>query len=382
MNAAKEETRALQEQVRDLERQNRLYSEAIGQAERIRRQWSEAMDTLKRTSRELEAANAELSVLYNVATTLSETLELEQLLDRIIELMVELIETPAGCGIFLVNGGDMELAVSRGASRPFLDAHEGMRVGDCLCGRVAQNGEMIITESCNGDPRHTIRYPGFKPHGHLILPLKAKGRVVGVFYYYLPQGSPMPQRKLNLFHAIGAQLGMAIENARLYEKTLAESVHDALTGLFNRRYLEMNLKREWAAVQRTDESLSVVMLDVDHFKDYNDTYGHPAGDRLLVQIAGIVRQCIRGADLPARYGGEEFLVLLRNTELLRAAEVAERLRKRIEKQIGITASFGAASIREGDTDPWQIITRADNALYAAKQKGRNRVCTQEMARTE
>ncbi|TDY02813.1 diguanylate cyclase [Thiohalophilus thiocyanatoxydans] len=377
MNNSDQKIDALQQRIAELERKNHSYAEALSQAERIRHQWAEAMETLKRTSRELKTANDELSLLHKVAATVSETVWLDELLEHTLELMTGLVDTPVDCGIFLINDDKMELAASRGSTQPFLDAHEGMRVGDCLCGQVAQSGEMIVTENCVNDSRHTIHYPGIRPHGHLILPLKSKGEVVGVFYYYLPQEQPLPQRKLTLWQAVSAQVGIAIGNARQHEKTHDESVHDSLTGHANRRHLEVNLKREWAAARRGTNMLSVIMLDLDHFKNYNDTHGHPEGDKLLIQVADIIRQCIREEDLPVRYGGEEFLILLRNKDRQQAADVAERLRSRIEQQTEITVSVGVAVFSENDDDPWKMIKRADNALYAAKQNGRNQVITQE-----
>lgn len=236
---------------------------------------------------------------------------------------------------------------------------------------------MIVSESCSGDARHTIHYPELKPHGHLILPLRSKGRVVGVFYYYLPQGTPIPRRKLDLFQAVSGQIGIAIENARHLEKVRQESLHDTLTGLANRRFMEMQLRHEVAASRRSNNPLSILMLDLDHFKKYNDTYGHPAGDLMLARIADEMRQCLREEDLPARYGGEEFLMVLRNTGLQRATKVAERLRVRIEKQTEITASLGVATLKVDDREPGQVIERADRALYQAKQTGRNRICTED-----
>jgi len=377
MSETDKQVEALQKQVLELERQNRLKSEAIRQAGRIRSQWTEAMDTLKRTSRELEAANTELAILHDVATAVSETMELDELLERTLAIMGDMLDTPSNCGIFLVSGKEMKLEASCAGSQAFIDAHEGMRVGDCLCGQVAEHGEMIVSECGVDDARHTIRYPGFKPHGHLILPLRSKGQVVGVFFYYLPQGAPIPRRKLNLFQAIAGQIGIAIENASHFQKARQDSLHDALTGLANRRFMEMQLRHEVAASRRSNSPLSVIMLDLDRFKKYNDTYGHPAGDLLLIKIAEEIRHCLREEDLPARYGGEEFLVVLRNTTLQRATEVAERLRTRIEQQAEITVSLGVATLEASDDEPGHTVERADRALYRAKQTGRNRVCTQD-----
>lgn len=361
------------ERLKDLERENRLLKESLTQAGRIRQQWSEAIETLKRTGLELEESNAELALLHNVARAVGELGHLDELLERILDLMVGLVPGPVDCGIFLIRGEEMPLAAARGASPAFLAAHIDMRVGTCLCGLVAQSGEVHVDEKGSDDPRHTITPLDMEPHGHIIVPLQSKEGTVGVFYYHLPPGNPMPLRKQRLLKDIGALLGMAITNAHRYEEKSAEAGQDALTGLANRRQLSSELERDWATAQREKSSLAVIMLDLDHFKHYNDTRGHLAGDRLLREMGRIIRDCVRCEDLPVRYGGEEFLILLRRAGDARAEAVAERLREAVASRTEVTVSLGVADSNHNDHDPWQMIQRADEALYQAKERGRNRV---------
>lgn len=157
------------------------------------------------------------------------------------------------------------------------------------------------------------------------------------------------------------------------------SITDRLTGLYNRLFLDRTLEHEFASAGRHGGSFSIILLDIDHFKNVNDTYGHLAGDQVLTTIGQILKGRVRETDVAGRWGGEEFLVICPNTSLTAAAAVAETLRGKVEQQhfpvVGArTMSFGVASYRPGDT----IITveaRADNALYAAKDGGRNRVMT-------
>ncbi|MDZ7640929.1 MAG: sensor domain-containing diguanylate cyclase [Desulfurivibrio sp.] len=299
--------------------------------------------------------------------------QIDELLERILDLMAGLVPGPVDCGIFLIQNENMPLAAARGASPAFRAAHVDMRVGTCLCGMVAQSGEVHVDEKGTDDPRHTIIHPGMEPHGHIIVPLQSKEGTVGVFYYHLPPGNQMPPRKQSLLKDIGVLLGMAITNARRYEEKRAEAGHDALTGLANRRQLSLELARHWATAQRENSSLAVIMLDLDHFKHYNDTRGHLAGDRLLREIGQIIRDCVRSEDLPVRYGGEEFLILLRRAGDARAEAVAERLREAVAARTEVTTSLGVAGSNPQDQDPWQMIQRADEALYQAKQQGRNRI---------
>jgi len=164
-----------------------------------------------------------------------------------------------------------------------------------------------------------------------------------------------------------------IELKALYEETKALSLHDPLTGLANRRLMQLDLERGIAKAKRYDRPLSVVMLDVDHFKRYNDSFGHPEGDRLLATLADILKQQTRDADLVARYGGEEFIVILPETPMGDACEVSERLRRAVEEQTDVTISLGVASLGGGMEDAVGLIRGADEALYRAKESGRNRV---------
>lgn len=165
---------------------------------------------------------------------------------------------------------------------------------------------------------------------------------------------------------------LAVANQRLEE--LAST--DALTGLKNRRAYEGVLHAQHSFAIRQNQPLSLILLDVDHFKSYNDTYGHPAGDVVLREVAQTLVSCVRAEDTVARYGGEEFVVVLPATNRESALVIAEKLRSHIEKRDWpnrpITISLGVAMLRPSQTIP-ELVDAADNALYAAKQGGRNRV---------
>jgi diguanylate cyclase (GGDEF)-like protein len=213
-----------------------------------------------------------------------------------------------------------------------------------------------------------------EPHGHLIVPLKAVDKVVGLLNLYLKAGKEVSDGLVNLFAALGNQIGIAVNNARLYEETRSFSLHDPLTGLGNRRLMETQLEKCFEVARRYDEDLSLVMVDIDHFKRYNDTLGHQAGDQLLAILAKILLREVRRADYVFRFGGEEFLVLLPETGPERAMEAAERLRMAVETEAGVTISLGVAALN-GSMEPEELIADADSSLYQAKQNGRNRVET-------
>src|SRR5579871_6172343 len=172
-----------------------------------------------------------------------------------------------------------------------------------------------------------------------------------------------------------ARCDMALRRANV--TLLYEATTDGLTGLKNRRAFEKQLNAEFQRAARHDRSLSCLLLDVDCFKQFNDTYGHPAGDQALQQVAAIIQANARLSDYAARYGGEEFALLLPETDIIGAMEVAVRLREAIAShpwsQQPITVSIGAASLQSGGESAAVLMQQVDQALYAAKAAGRNRV---------
>jgi diguanylate cyclase (GGDEF)-like protein len=318
----------------------------------------------------------ELSMLYRISATISETLNVEELFEKILDAIVEvgLLDVDRRGGIFLVDGDRMRLvSYSREAEAvPCFDAE--LKPGDCLCGLAALRGDIVVTRNAPMDGRYRGQSDG-EPASHVAIPLKAKNRLVGVISLYLAAGSRIDEPKTKILIAIGNQVGVALENARLYEEMKSLALHDPLTGFANRRLMEIVFERSCAEARRYGEPLSVIMLDIDYFKKFNDTYGHAVGDDLLVRFANVIREETRDIDFVVRYGGEEFLIILPETGLTEASQAAERLRKTIAERAGVTASFGVAAFTPGIGGKEELIVRADAALYQAKQNGRNRVET-------
>lgn len=174
-------------------------------------------------------------------------------------------------------------------------------------------------------------------------------------------------RELNL------DLEIALEESKEAKLKAEElSLHDPLTGLANRRFLDIAAANCMARVNRFSSTFSVLMMDIDHFKAYNDTKGHAEGDRILIKAAAVLNNNIRATDLVARYGGEEFVQLMTDSDLNSAVISAERIRLMIAEDLGITISIGVAQYQLGQSFE-SVVKAADNALYAAKRNGRNRV---------
>jgi diguanylate cyclase (GGDEF)-like protein/PAS domain S-box-containing protein len=334
-----------------------------------------AEEQIIRQKGELERINRELSILYEVSMAVSRTIDLDKLFSDIMQAItgLEFLNVELKGVIFLVEGDAMHAAYGRGIDSSFLDNHKGLKVGSCLCGLAAKTGEVILSRNSSTDGRHMVLDSDMKPHGHIILPLKVKDSVIGVLCLYLPRDAEIDENKVKMLVSICNQIGIAVENARLYEEAKSLSLHDSLTGFGNRRYMEVMFEKIFAESKRYGRHLSAIMLDIDYFKKYNDTFGHIAGDSLLARLAAIISREIRETDLAIRYGGEEFLILLPETEIERALEVTERIRRSVEAGGEITVSLGISTYDNRMEKKEDLICAADEALYRAKREGRNRI---------
>ena len=215
---------------------------------------------------------------------------------------------------------------------------------------------------------------------HLCIPLFAQGTTIGTLQ--IARDAALDRETRDAAVAAAEQVSLAIANLQLQETLRTQSLRDPLTGLFNRRYLEVSLARDLARAIRNSQPLAVLMLDIDHFKRFNDQHGHDAGDALLAQFGELLATLSRSEDVVCRYGGEEFTVVLQEADAAIALDRAEDIRRNVEamqvfhrqQSLGqVTVSIGIASYpMHGDT-PAQLLRRADRALYAAKNDGRNRV---------
>ncbi len=224
------------------------------------------------------------------------------------------------------------------------------------------------------------------PPGSTCLPLNAQGEMIGLLHLAPSQHGQEEARFQQFVLMALEQIALSIANLRLRDTLRQQSIRDPLTGLFNRRYLEEALRRELIVAARRREdgepaSVAVVMLDIDHFKRFNDTHGHDAGDAVLREVAQALKRHARQSDFVSRYGGEEFTLVLPNTTLAIATQRIERIRESVAslelsyhgKELGgVTISLGLAVFPEHGELPDQLLQLADAALYEAKHAGRNR----------
>jgi len=212
----------------------------------------------------------------------------------------------------------------------------------------------------------------------ILLPLVAREKILGTLWMW---GNELNESDLPAANVFASQVAISLENARLYREIQRLAITDELTGLYNRRGIMELGEREFERAARHNRPLSVVLMDIDHFKNVNDSHGHAAGDQVLRVLGEECRRHVRGTDLVGRFGGEELLLLLPETKIKAAYEAAERLRRLIEEMevqseqssIKITISLGVAERKGNMEELAELIRQADEALYAAKEGGRNRV---------
>lgn len=326
-------------------------------------------------SLDLQVKNSDLQALNDVSRVLSRSIDLETLLPLVLETIVDKLPVPElqkKGGIMLVDGEKMKLVAHLGHDETFIKEHKNISIHDCLCGLAARSGDIVLSRNSHSDSRHTFSHGDLQPHGHIIVPLKSANKVVGVLYLYIPADIDLQEFSRNLLESMAAQVGIAIDNARLHGETKKMACYDSLTGLANRRFMVSNLEHAIAMAERYDKPFCVAMFDIDYFKIYNDTKGHDAGDKLLVWVAEKIAGSIRDSDLAARYGGEEFLLILPESDIGGAYMAVDRIRQKIAETLEITVSAGVAIYKIGDSIE-DLIKMADEALYRAKNNGKDRV---------
>lgn len=217
---------------------------------------------------------------------------------------------------------------------------------------------------------------------YMCLPMMAQGEILGLLNLSLPEPGRLSEPKQRLAMTVAEHISLALANLKLQETLRSQSIRDPLTTLFNRRYMEESLDREMRRAVRGSHPVSIIMLDLDYFKRFNDLFGHEAGDMLLREVGNVLQRSIRGGDIACRYGGEEFTLILPQVSLLDAAQRAEQIRDAIKRlnlehrrtPLGpVTVSLGVAVFPDHGPNGEAVLRAADAALYQAKTRGRDRV---------
>lgn len=254
-----------------------------------------------------------------------------------------------------------------------------------LSGEVWRTGQSVHIGSVNAlEAKGAVPHFGFldRVQSVLAVPIRLKGKILGVLSAQSYAPYAYSQDDAALLHTLAGHAAVVLENVRLFTQVRNMAIRDELTGVYNRRYLFRRATYELARAQRYARSLGLIMLDIDYFKRINDTYGHGIGDHVLQVVAHTCQHVLRKADILGRYGGEEFAILLPETDVETTRFVAERLCAYIRTHpvvtdsgpISVTISIGVTAFLSSDSSLRTLFQRVDQALYLAKNSGRNRVC--------
>jgi diguanylate cyclase (GGDEF)-like protein len=320
----------------------------------------------------------QLDTLIEMASLINSTLDPLSIRKKAIEAATRLLNAEAGSLLLLDHEtGELFFEVALGEAGEKVKSIR-LAKGMGVAGWVAENDEPVIINDVASDPRFykgADDESGFVTRNMVCVPVRSKERIIGVLQAINKIDGEFEPDDMVILFALANQVAVAIENAFLYR----DSITDGLTGLYHHKFFEMRLKEEVERSKRYRHNLVLIMLDIDFFKQVNDTYGHLAGDRVLEGVAEVLKQGTRLSDIVARYGGEEFAAILPYISPENALEVAERLRAAVEKKdfggIKVTISLGLGYFdwKNQDLDPKGLIDIADRALYKAKNNGRNRV---------
>lgn len=319
--------------------------------------------------------NLELVTLHEFALILNSSHNIDQILFQSADKIKEIMRSN-GCHIlfsrYLRNRLRLETAIHAG-DKPFppdVDETKG------ISGKTFQQGQVIIVADAEKDPRVTKKMQEHFGHKSMLsVPISVKGKVMGVILIYDKEPFKYTQRDAQFLIMLGTHLGLAVENANLMLELKKAAILDPLTGAYNYRYFQSELKS--VVDEKSGNPISLIMIDINNFKDINDTFGHLAGDKLLQDVTAVLKENVRGADTVARYGGDEFAVILPGTDTEIALQVAGRIEKAIashifkfeETEIRSTVSWGAiTTVDKQVSSISNIIEMADKKLYNMKKQ--------------
>ncbi len=303
---------------------------------------------------------------------------LDRLMDFVVEKATAILQADK-CSLMLLdeNAGELCIKAAKGLTADVI-TRTCIKLGDSIAGRVAKEGRDVLVKNIDEDPRfESPNGPSYHGPSFMSSPIKFNGRLIGVVNISdKSRGTEQfNETDLKILSAIVRQAAVAIENAKLYRELEYLSVTDPLTNLWNYRCFISSVDEEIQRFNRFANTFSLLMIDVDNFKAYNDSYGHPEGDLFLKTLGHVFISHLRVIDKVCRYGGDEFVILLPNTDLHQARCAAEKLRMAVEKyefKSRMTVSIGVTQYKKA-LSRFELIMRVDRTLYQAKEQGRNRV---------
>jgi diguanylate cyclase (GGDEF)-like protein len=336
--------------------------------------------------KDAEASAVEASrvaeTLREAGLTLSSNLEFKQVSALILDMMNRVI--PFDIGAFLTTEGtEMKLAGIKGPRNTRILIGDTYPVSGCrLCNMSIQRMRPLISTITSPDDILLPLDPGLGIHSYLGVPVVFRGHATGLIALYNAGAHPFTEKDAQVAELFANQVAIALDNSRRVEQMEKQAITDELTGLYNRRAFAGMAEKEVGRARRYQRPLALILFDIDHFKDVNDTHGHLVGDQVLRILTETVTKPTRTTDIVCRYGGEEFIVLMPEAGREEALAMAERLREMVSGitvvapggTLSLTISLGVAELGSGGDETLEnLIHRADKAMYSAKAAGRNAV---------
>lgn len=335
---------------------------------------------------ELERTVRELTVFHEIGKALTSTLDLSRVLETVMEQISTLFK-PDTWSLLLLDAKAKELhfeiAVGQAAEKL---KEVRLKLGEGVAGWVAQQGEAVFVPDANEDTRFSSRVDQItrmETRTIAAVPIKGREGVLGVIEIInTPRAMKFGQEEMFMLQALADYAAIAIENAQHVQRIHELTITDDVTELYNVRHLNFVLDTEIYRSDRYNYSFSLIFIDLDHFKEVNDTYGHLVGSKLLREIAELLRGSLRLIDYAFRYGGDEFVVLLPQTDKEHAYVAARRLRDRLNQHrflpqeglnLPLTACFGLATYPTDAKSKAELIRMADEAMYLVKNTTRNNI---------
>lgn len=350
------------------------------QHESVNRELCVAMSNLDFHLMDIEQAHKKIAALYRITAVIQKTVNIQEVLNEILDGITRELGFN-DVSILLLDEETQELEVT--AYRGRQNYAMNIPLGKGVTGYAAVKRELVYVENVNEDQRY-IPAGNTACISEVAIPLIIDDKVLGVLNVETTNERILQPYDLDLLRSLGSQIAMTIAHANYVANVERQAVTDGLTGLFNYRYFRAMLEQEFKRAVRYKRPLSMLMIDIDYFKHYNDTNGHRMGDEVLYVVATLLKQACRDVDFLVRYGGEEFAILLPETTVDEAYAVAERIRSSIAEhpfpngpsQPGgkLTVSIGISGYPGDAHSNIELVDYADAALYSAKRLSRNRIC--------
>ncbi len=349
---------------------------------RSERRFLKLFDTLNQRTSELEKSQAHLEMIYEHSRILGGILNVDEVVEGVMKILGRILSYPASSMILIGPGGNF---IYRGRNIAgqmnfHLKAVDSKKAD--LIRRVGEQASPAIVKDISG--RKDYQALRSNTRSIMLIPMVTQGKATGILTAESPNIDAFSEKDQRMLSVVARSAAVAMDNATLHRKMEELTITDELTGIYNYRYFSMKLKEELRRADRYDLPLSLIMLDIDWFKTFNDTYGHEVGNIVLKGITGVVNECIRDVDIFARYGGEEFVIILPQTPRDEVTKIGERIRQQIEKasfggsgnigELKVTVSAGISSFPENGRPNGELLSLVDQALYRAKGSGKNTVC--------